>query len=284
MIKFVVADMDGTLLNSKKEFSPSLFPLIRTLKKMGVRFGVASGRQYYNLLEEFKEFDEDILYIAENGAIIFDHGENIYVNGIDQEKLVAPVLATRKMGNAHAVLCGAKCAYYESDNPDLIYNVEMYYARNQRVPDVLEAAKQDSICKIAVFNEVDAESTILSGLQAFDGDLLVSLSSKNWVDIMNPGINKGRAIQFIQQLYAIEPSECMAFGDYLNDYEMMQVCDYSYAMANAHPDLKRISNFMAKSNDEDGVVDAVVRHFGLELELQALLRTLQISKRSRQQR
>ena len=46
----------------------------------------------------------------------------------------------------------------------------------------------------------------------------------------------------------------MVFGDYLNDYEMMKQGYFSYAMANAHPDLKAISNFKTLSNDEDGVL------------------------------
>ena len=55
--------------------------------------------------------------------------------------------------------------------------------------------------------------------------------------------------------------ETMAFGDYLNDYEMMQSCKYSYAMANAHPKLKEISNYQAKSNDEDGVMEVIKEYF-----------------------
>ena len=53
----------------------------------------------------------------------------------------------------------------------------------------------------------------------------------------------------------------MVFGDYLNDYEMMQSCKYSYAMANAHPKLKEISNYQAKSNDEDGVMEVIKEYF-----------------------
>ncbi|MDU4936806.1 MAG: HAD hydrolase family protein, partial [Peptostreptococcaceae bacterium] len=78
-----------------------------------------------------------------------------------------------------------------------------------------------------------------------------------WVDFMNLDINKGNAIKKLQEIYEITYDECMAFGDYLNDYEMMQECKHSYAMANAHPKLKEICNYEAKSNDEDGVVDAL---------------------------
>ena len=80
---------------------------------------------------------------------------------------------------------------------------------------------------------------------------------------MNIGVNKGEAIKIIQENYNISFDETMAFGDYLNDFEMMQNCKYSYAMENAHPKLKEICNYRAKSNDEDGVVDAIKKHFEL---------------------
>ena len=74
---------------------------------------------------------------------------------------------------------------------------------------------------------------------------------------MNPEVNKGKALKALMEEIQATPEQTMAFGDYLNDYEMMQSCYYSYAMANAHPDLKVVSNFQAKSNDEDGVVEAI---------------------------
>ena len=69
--------------------------------------------------------------------------------------------------------------------------------------------------------------------------------------------------KIIQENYNISFDETMAVGDYLNDFEMMQNCKYSYAMENAHPKLKEICNYRAKSNDEDGVVDAIKKHFEL---------------------
>ena len=51
----------------------------------------------------------------------------------------------------------------------------------------------------------------------------------------------------------------LAFGDYLNDYEMMQEAEYSFAMANAHEELKKVAKYRAPSNNENGVVDTIKR-------------------------
>ena len=54
-----------------------------------------------------------------------------------------------------------------------------------------------------------------------------------------------------------KPEECAAFGDYLNDCEMLQAVSYGFAMANAHPDLKKFARFEAASNDDAGVLKAI---------------------------
>ena len=83
------------------------------------------------------------------------------------------------------------------------------------------------------------------------------VSGKLWVDINNKGVNKGYALEKIQKDENISFEETMVFGDYLNDLEMMGKAYYSYAMENAHDDLKKVSRFIAKSNNNNGVVEAI---------------------------
>ena len=66
-VKLIAADMDGTLLDSNKNLSPDLFDLIKKLKEKDVKFAIASGRQYFNLLDNFKDVIEDLVYISDNG-------------------------------------------------------------------------------------------------------------------------------------------------------------------------------------------------------------------------
>ncbi|WP_416173829.1 HAD-IIB family hydrolase, partial [Clostridium perfringens] len=68
--------------------------------------------------------------------------------------------------------------------------------------------------------------------------LQVTVSGEIWLDITAKGVNKGVAINKIQDMLGISHKETMVFGDYLNDLEMMGSAYYSYAMENAHDDLK----------------------------------------------
>lgn len=263
MVRLIAADMDGTLLNSRKELPPHFFMLLDQLKTLGVSFAVASGRQYYTLLQDFQNHETELDYICENGGLIFHRGECIYADEMDAAMLRMTILEIRKIPHAHIALCGVESAYYESANADFVSNMELYYHHHDQVEDLLDVLGQDKICKIAVFDETNAETNIYPRLLPFSEQYRVSLSGQKWVDLMSPHVNKGAALSLLQTACGVGPGECMAFGDYLNDLEMMQSCVYSFAMANAHPDLKAVCRFETQSNDENGVVRAIERYFGI---------------------
>ncbi|MGL4910126.1 MAG: HAD family hydrolase, partial [Cetobacterium sp.] len=64
----------------------------------------------------------------------------------------------------------------------------------------------------------------------------------------------GIALEALQKSLGVVYEETMIFGDYLNDYEMLKKGKYSFAMENAHEEVKKISNFIAKSNNDNGVL------------------------------
>ena len=137
--------------------------------------------------------------------------------------------------------------------------VEEHLAECPQCAKMLEKMKDslidDEIIKVSFFDPgAQADKTIYPQLKKFNGRLQVVLASAYWVDVIGFGINKGMAIQQVQKKLKITPKECAAFGDYMNDAEMMSSVYYSYAMANAHPKVKELARFEAKSNAEHGVM------------------------------
>ena len=262
-VKLIAADMDGTLLDSNKNLSPHIFDLVKKLKEKDVKFAIASGRQYFNLINNFQEIKDELIYISDNGSIVYDKAKSIYIDEINKEEVIKVLQDVRKIKNIYPILCGVKSAYVENDNEIFLENARMYYAKLEIVDDLMNVLEKDKICKLAVFDMEDAEKNAYKALEKYNENLLVCLSGHNWVDLMNPGVNKGEAIKILQENYNISYDETMAFGDYLNDFEMMKNCKYSYAMENAHPKLKEVCNYRAKSNDEDGVVEAIKEYFQL---------------------
>ena len=85
----------------------------------------------------------------------------------------------------------------------------------------------------------------------------IAVSGKFWLDCTNQGGNKGSALQHFQEEYGITPDETLAFGDNLNDIEMLKRASHSFAVENAREEVKEVANFIAPSYKEDGVLQVL---------------------------
>ena len=252
-IKFVAADMDGTLLNAKHEISSGFYPVFEQMKAKGLLFAAASGRQYFNLLNRFSIIKDDVIFIAENGSYVVYRGEELLVQAMDECVVKEQLAAAAKIPDVYPILCGKKSAYVQSTEPRFIENVEMYYDKYELVDDLLKV-DNDQFLKIAICDLAGSESNSYHFFKQKMDELQVKISGLIWLDLSHKLANKGRAIEKLQQKFGISKDETMAFGDYLNDLEMLQQAGFSYAMENAHGDIKNTARFITKSNEEDGVV------------------------------
>jgi Cof subfamily protein (haloacid dehalogenase superfamily) len=251
-IKLIAADMDGTLLNSRHELDLHFNTVYEKLKAQDILFAPASGRQLYNLQNKFGDMGLDMVFIAENGSHVQYKGRDLLVQSLPSDKVHMLISMVRRTPGVNMILCGKKQAYIESTAPEFMQNVEMYYDRCKIVDDLLKV-DDDEFLKIAICDLNGAEKNSYPRFRQLEGELQVKLSGQIWLDLSHQLANKGRALQVVQQEFNISPEQTMAFGDYLNDVEMMQQAYYSYAMSNAHPVVKAAARFTARSNEENGV-------------------------------
>ena len=255
MIKFIATDMDGTLLNSNNEIHADFYPMFQSLKEKDIISAAASGRQYYNLLERFKDIKDDMMFIAENGTFVVYKGKELIVNSLEKNIAKELIEIGRTIPNSYVILCGKNSAYIESHDERLIKQTAKYYERYKIVED--STSIDDEILKGTICDFNGSENNSNNYFDEYRDKVQITVSGEIWLDIVAKGINKGVAINEIQNLLNIDYKETMVFGDYLNDLEMMSSAYHSYAMANAHDTLKKAARFIAKSNDENGVIQAI---------------------------
>lgn len=265
-MKYVICDMDGTLLDSKKRLPSKLNKVIDELKKRDVIFGIASGRQYFNLYEQFPDHRDDMLFIAENGGIVYQGKTPVFADALPMEDIQRVIIKARQIKDSYPIACGMKSAYLETEDAQFLKNAHMYYAHLEIVDDILTAIQNDQIAKITLYDKRNAQTNSYAAIKADTGSLRPVVSGEDWVDISNPTTSKGNAIAMLKTKYHLDIDDFVAFGDFMNDYEMMKECTYSYAMANAHPDLKTVCNYETCSNDEDGVIKAICALYDLDYE------------------
>ena len=255
MIKIIFCDMDGTLLTSESKLPAGFDETISELKKRGVIFAPASGRQYFSLIETFSKYVDEFIFVADGGTIVFRHGKEMFSQPMDRKTALEIIHAGDTMENILRVYCGKEDAYLLDFQNTPEYHAELlkYYTHNNTVKTWEEV--QDVPIKMSFYDATGhADKNIYPKLLHFSDKVQVLLSSDYWVDVMMPGVDKGSAAGKLQQLLNIKPEECAAFGDYLNDYEMFKSVGYGVAMANAHPELKKVAKFETLSNDEGGVL------------------------------
>lgn len=260
MVKIIFSDMDGTLLTSANKLPDGFDAAMAELKRRNVIFAPASGRQYFSLLRSFDKYRDDFLFLAENGTLVMYKGEEIFSCPLGFEAARKVLAASEGFENILRVYCGKKDAYLrrEQNTPEFYAELEKYYTHNGVVDSFDDI--DDMPLKIAFFDPTaNAKKNIYDKLTQFYDSLQVVLSSDYWVDVMSPNINKGEAVKNIQCVMNIKPEECAAFGDYLNDYEMLKNVGYGFAMGNAHPELKDIAKFAVPNNDQAGVLFGIRR-------------------------
>ena len=254
--------MDGTLLNSQHEVSPRFFHLYKALRAQGIHFVAASGRQYNSIVNKLQPIRDEIFVIAENGGLaMFGDREIIStpLNGAIKNTVLDSLKISQEV---HPVLCARNNAFVSGHSEDFLRVLREYYTEFEIIDDLYTF--QEEVMKIAVYHFDSSEEFIYPLVAPFEESLMVKISGQHWVDISHPNAHKGYALQKIQKQLSIGPGETLVFGDYNNDLEMMALSDYSFAMANAHPNVLKAAKYQTVSNDQ----------FGVESILESLLKSL----------
>jgi len=262
-IRLIATDMDGTLVDDAMQIHDELWPLVDELRARGIAFCPASGRQYHNLVREFGDHADDLVYIAESGAYVVAGGREISSDGLELGVARRVATVVRGIPEAGAVLCGKRSAYIERRDPPFVEVVTQYYARLRLAEDLLEV-DDDDVLKVAIYDFASGEHNTAPRLSGFQSTHQVVVSGPHWVDVLSRSASKGRALREVQRALGVTADQTMAFGDFLNDLEMMDAATWSFAMANAHPALKERARFVAPANNANGVVRTIRAVLGLE--------------------
>ena len=256
MIKLIITDLDGTLLDDNKNIPPDFWDMHRKLVDKGILFAVASGRQYYNLLDRFWPIRDNTLFIAENGAFVNYRGEELHQSPLAKTSANKLIEIGRGINGAYVILCGKKSAYIESTNDAFLSISRGYFKHLEIVEDLTQV--EDIMLKVTLWDFIDSETNSYPHYKSLAHDFKIAVAGKTWLDISSIKADKGAAILKIQDQFGISFNETLVFGDFLNDLEMMHVAKYNYAMKNAHPLILQASGFVTEfDNNQNGVIETI---------------------------
>ena len=154
-------------------------------------------------------------------------------------------------------LCGKKATYLLPTTPYAEEQVNIYHHTVEKVTDLSQI--DDTISQITILDPIGAREHSFPAFSSLSQEgLKITISGAYWIDITNEGVNKGVAVTALQEFLGIFPEETMAFGDYLNDLELLKRASYSYAMKNAQEEVKQVAFYETKDdNNHNGVLKTI---------------------------
>ncbi len=256
MIKLIASDMDGTLLDDNKNLHPEFHQVYNELRARDIKFIVASGRHYSEMHPYFRDKYKDMIYIAENGGQIVYEDKEIYSSTMDLDNVHRIAEDAKKIKGIDIILSGSENIYLYNFRNKPIEELRTLYCAYIVLNDLSEL--KENIFKVSIFNENGSDYHTHKSIYDNWGDkLTITASAYVWTDIYNKEVNKGAALNIIKDKFGISDDKVMVFGDYNNDIEMLKQGYYSYAMENSSKEIKSVANFIAKSNNENGVLEVI---------------------------
>ncbi|MBF0818982.1 Cof-type HAD-IIB family hydrolase [Streptococcus acidominimus] len=259
-IKLVAFDMDGTFLNSQNDYDRQRFARIwQQLQERGIRVAAISGNQYQQIKSFFPDFHDQMTIVSEVGSVIVENGERIAAYHFEAET-VADLLALVAEKNLldRCSISGFKALYFSRNAPeDFKRLITKHNYEWQEIEDLRDLPDDEVTILTLDVPEMDIQALVADLNARGKGKARAVSSGFNFIDIVQPDVNKGVALDFLAKRWQIEASEIMAFGDSDNDLEMLAYAGYSYAMAGSPKSVYQAAKFQAPSNDASGVFQVI---------------------------
>lgn len=257
-VKIMFIDIDGTLTNDKKEITEYTKSIINKATKKGIYTIITSGRTNDYTVEKSKITKASKIVISNNGATIFDYknDKKIYNSEFD-------IMLLEKIfdyAKNFEIECTFNSLYKRYRNNKL----NILYAKDG--VSINEISDIDDVVSQIVFDsynyeEIKRMQKFIEELEEVEVNNICKTLQKNtkvigeeyWFDTALKGNSKGKAIEKLLKILQIDKKDSICFGDEINDYKMFEAVGIKVAMKNGMNELKEKADFIALSNNEDGV-------------------------------
>ena len=276
-IKIIALDLDGTLLDSEKRLSEVNREALARAAEKGALIVPTTGRFFGMMPSAVRDLPFVRYAITINGAQVYDRETDTAI--VRDEIPLDMALGVMEVLDRYDVIydCyrqnwGWMTAALQDKAADYATNehyLKMVREFREPVPELKqhlrETAADGDVQKIMLF----APNSQVSGLssQVLESitaeikekfpDIKVTSSTWNNIELNIKTAHKGNALRHFAKCLGFGLENCMAFGDGMNDFTMVEAAGLGVAMANAEPEVKRVAKWIAPSNDENGVAKGI---------------------------
>ncbi|MFJ7980499.1 Cof-type HAD-IIB family hydrolase [Lysinibacillus xylanilyticus] len=246
MKKILFFDVDGTLYNSEKILPASAKEALLEARRNGYEIAIATGRAPFMIQSLLEELDINT-YVTFNGQYVVYRGEIVYTNGVEKDEL-SKIIAFGNARHEPVVFL---------DDQRMIASV----GNNEMISESLNTLKypypnidstyymQNEVYQTLIFMEEKDEHLYR---EAFPNVQFVRWHRYS-CDVLPKGGSKAAGIEKVLGKMGLTLNDAIAFGDGINDIEMLQAVGTGVAMGNGHERVKAVATHIAEHVDEDGL-------------------------------
>lgn len=270
MFKAVVSDLDGTLLNAEHKVSEFTRETVELLLKKGIKFYIATGRNYLGAKEAMDELGVKVPLITSHGSVVFDeNGNKIFANNLKREYLDKVLDIDYRSFGKDIIITG-----YSGPNWFVTEDLREYFYNKKpdrtRYPEQItpEEFKRHDFTKIFFLGENHDELLKLEDeirKAVGDGNVSLLFANEGSLEIFSANCNKAKAAEVLLERDGLTLKDAVSFGDGLNDYELITETGLGFAMGNSiYLLLEKLTDTeVIESNAEDGMAKKLRELFDL---------------------
>lgn len=267
MIRLIGLDIDGTILNDNVEISSRVKDTIKKVRNAGVHVALLSGRNYNGMKTYIEELNLKGIAASANGAeIVSIKDEEILLQEVIPYEIAVEVVKDAKI----LELCNinfSNLKVYTEGFENLPHEYKKILNQEfDQVEDITQNLKNYPSAKLMMIGREQDLFTLQDLIgQKFSKILNADFSTNNLLEVYSNKADKGKALDYIREIFGYSKEETMCIGDSENDVAMFKAAGVSVAMGNALDGVKAYADYITDHIEHDGAAKAMEKYvFTLE--------------------
>jgi Cof subfamily protein (haloacid dehalogenase superfamily) len=261
-VRLVALDLDGTLIGDDLILRPRVRSAVAAAQARGVDVTIVTGRMFAAARPFALALDVAGPMVCYQGAAIFDVSSGATLRQTPvQRDVTRDALQWAYDHGVHAQCYADDTLYVEQINEFSKRYTALARVEPVVVPSLRTAFAERPTIKIVLVDDPDRSEQHLVALRALLGDrAYLTRSHVDFVEVVDPAVNKGEALAFVAQRYGVSLDETLAIGDAWNDVPLLDAAAVGIAMGSAPPELRAHADHVVADVAHDGVAEALERY------------------------